>query len=190
MGHSREDKQRSHERIVAIAAARIRESGVDGPGVAEIMQAAGLTHGGFYKHFGSREELVAEAVDVALGESRQALAEVTTGAADPLASFIDWYVSAEHCDDPSSGCAVVSLGADASRADARVRAAYTEQVRRYLDALDELVADVPPTVAVSTLVGAILLARAVDDDALAERIRADVRDAVKSWGASSASPAA
>src|SRR3954447_1132726 len=66
MRHSKEDKAASHERIVEVAAARIRESGTDQPGVAEIMRAAGLTHGGFYKHFGSRDELIAEAVERAL----------------------------------------------------------------------------------------------------------------------------
>ena len=61
MGHSREDKARSHQRIVEIAARRFRESGTTGPGVAELMQEAGLTHGGFYKHFGSRDELIGRA---------------------------------------------------------------------------------------------------------------------------------
>src|SRR5690348_8249997 len=136
--HSQEEKARSHERIVDIAAARIREEGTTTPSVAEIMQAAGLTHGGFYKHFDSRDDLIAEAVDRTFAESQAATAAVIDGAEDPLAAFVDWYVSAEHRDNPGSGCSVVALGGEAARADARVRAAYTDQVNRYLAQLEQL----------------------------------------------------
>src|ERR1700733_13155103 len=111
MGHSKRDKAASHDRIVEIAAARIRESGTEGPGVAEIMKAAGLTHGGFYKHFDSRDDLVAEAVEEAVAQSREGFAAVVDGAADPLAAFVDWYLSPAHRDQPGTGCAVVALGA-------------------------------------------------------------------------------
>src|SRR5215208_1231138 len=115
MGHSKDDKTASHERIVGIAAARIRESGTEQPGVAEIMRAAGLTHGGFYKHFGSRDELIAEAVERALTDSESRVREATSGAEDPLATFADAYLSTAHRDDPSTGCGVVALGADMPR---------------------------------------------------------------------------
>src|ERR1700753_1654966 len=108
MGHSREEKEKSHRQIVEIAAARMREAGTDGPGVAEIMGAAGLTHGGFYKHFDSRDDLVAEAVDAAIAQGEEGYRAVTGGAADPLAAFVDWYLSADHRDDVGSGCAVVA----------------------------------------------------------------------------------
>src|ERR1700742_1900717 len=101
MGHSRDDKARSHERIVEIAAARLRESGTAGPGVAELMKAAGLTHGGFYKHFDSRDDLVAEAVERALRENEGFMATLTADAPDArsaLALFVDWYTSTEHRD--------------------------------------------------------------------------------------------
>ncbi len=190
--HSQEEKARSHERIVDIAAARIREAGTTTPSVAEIMQAAGLTHGGFYKHFDSRDDLVAEAVERAFAESRQATAEVIEGAEDPLAAFVDWYVSSEHRDDPASGCSVVALGGEVARADARIRTAYTDQVESYLAQLEELLggahADMPvdpetrrrATVMLSTLVGAVLVARAVDDPALSDEIIGDVRAALTS----------
>ena len=115
MRHSKEDKAASHERIVEVAAARIRESGTEQPGVAEIMRAAGLTHGGFYKHFGSRDELIAEAVERALADSEPRLVEITAGAQDPLAAFADAYVSTAHRDDPASGCGVAALGTDMPR---------------------------------------------------------------------------
>jgi TetR/AcrR family transcriptional repressor of nem operon len=185
MGHSKEDKAASHDRIVEIAAARIRESGTTAPGVAEIMKAAGLTHGGFYKHFGSRDDLVAEAVERALADGTRATARVTADADDPLAAFVDWYASSAHRDDRAGGCAVAALGCDAPRADDRVRAAYREQVQRYIANLERLLggddgeARRRATVAVSTLVGGLMLARAVDDEALSGEILRDVRAAVK-----------
>src|ERR1700761_7396712 len=102
MGHSRKDKEKNHRQIVEVAAQKMRESGTDGPGVAEIMKEAGLTHGGFYKHFDSRDDLVAEAVEAAATQSRAGYLEVTAGAADPLAAFVEWYLSDTHRDDPGS----------------------------------------------------------------------------------------
>src|ERR1700761_6795823 len=110
MGHSQKDKEKNHAEIVEIAAARMREAGTEGPGVAEIMKAAGLTHGGFYKHFDSRDDLVAEAVEAALAQGQEGYEAAVEGAADPLAAFVDWYLSETHRDDPGAGCAVVALG--------------------------------------------------------------------------------
>ena len=187
---SLQDKAKSHDRIVDIAAARIRESGTATPGVAEIMQAAGLTHGGFYKHFDSRDDLIAEAVERSFTQSQEGIAAVLDGADDPLKAFVDWYVSAEHRDDPATGCGVVALGADAARADDRVRAAYTEQVERYIARLQSLIAaddaeraEDPETrrratTMLATLVGSVLVSRAVDDPALSDEIIRDVRAAL------------
>lgn len=182
MGHSRDDKARSHERIVEIAAARLRESGTAGPGVAELMKAAGLTHGGFYKHFGSREDLVAEAVERALRDNEGFVTALTAGAADARAAlelFVDWYTSAEHRDTPSAGCAVVAFGADAPRAGRRVRASYAGQVERYLAHLEALLGDrARAAAALSTLVGAVLVARGIGPGELSDEILAAGRDAV------------
>jgi TetR/AcrR family transcriptional repressor of nem operon len=186
MGHSQTEKARNHERIVDIAAAQVRESGTDNPGVADIMRAAGLTHGGFYKHFASRDELIAEAVERSFAESELAVAEVTDDAEDPVAAFVDWYVSAQHRDHPASGCSVVALGAEAPRSADRVRAAYTQQVKRYLSHLEKMLGDGrrearrEASVMLSTLVGSVLLARAVDDKTLSDEILTNVRDALKS----------
>jgi TetR/AcrR family transcriptional repressor of nem operon len=187
VGHSREDKAKNHDRIVEVAAARIRESGTVTPGVAEIMKSAGLTHGGFYKHFGSRDELVVEAVDRALADGDEAMRSVTNGADDPLAAFVDWYASAEHRDNPAEGCAVVALGSDAPRADDRVRAAYRQQIERYLAELERLHgggedARRRAIASLTSLVGGVLVARAVDDTALSDEILRTVRETVKSRG--------
>ncbi len=186
MGHSRTDKLDSHRRIVDIAAARIREEGAEGPSVAEVMKAAGLTHGGFYKHFSSRDELVAEALGRAFDEGLLAIASITEGAEDPLAAFTDWYLSEQHRDNPRTGCAVVALGADVGRGDGRLRAAYAEQVRRYLASLEGLLGGADrerrARVALSTMVGSLLLARAVDDESLSAAILSDARDSVIAMG--------
>ena len=178
MGHSQDEKTRNHDRIVEIAARRIREQGTDGPGVAEIMREAGLTHGGFYKHFGSRDALIAEAAQRSYDESGRASEAVVRDAEDPLRAFVDWYLSGDHRDDPGTGCAVVALGADVPRAGTDVRDAYTEQVRRYLAHLEELRGTGDETVALATLVGAMLLARAVNDAELSARILHEAREAL------------
>ncbi len=186
MGHSQKDKEKNHAEIVAIAAQKMRESGTEGPGVAEIMKAAGLTHGGFYKHFDSRDDLVAEAVEAAVAQSREGFAAVVDGAADPLAAFVDWYLSPAHRDQPGTGCAVVALGADAARADERVQATYRGQVERYVAEMEGLLEgdgegeDVRrrAIAAVSEMVGAVLIARAVGDEDLSEEILAAARASI------------
>jgi TetR/AcrR family transcriptional repressor of nem operon len=190
MGHSQEAKAKNHERIVEIAARRIREAGTDGPGVAEIMSEAGLTHGGFYKHFDSRDDLVAEAVDAAIEQGSARLAQRVEGAEDPLAAFVDGYLSTDHRDDPGTGCTVVALGADAARSDDRVRAAYRAQVEHYIADMEALLggddADADTRrraiAAVTSMVGALLISRAVDDQSLSEEILREVRATVESEG--------
>jgi TetR/AcrR family transcriptional regulator, transcriptional repressor for nem operon len=178
MGYSQSNKTHNHDRIVEIASRRIREQGTDGPGVAEVMREAGLTHGGFYKHFGSREELIAAAAQRSYDESAEALANVLDNAEDPLLELVDWYLSESHRDDPGSGCAVAALGGDAARTGGPIRDAYTELVRQYLHHLEQLLGADGATAALSTLVGALQLSRAVDDPELSARILRDAREAV------------
>ncbi|HEY3773731.1 MAG TPA: TetR/AcrR family transcriptional regulator [Solirubrobacteraceae bacterium] len=184
MRHSEDEKRRSHERIVEAAARRIREAGTDGPGVAEIMSAAGMTHGGFYKHFGSRDELIAEAAEVACADGSGRLNDAIADAANPLSALITTYLSADHRDDPGTGCAVAALGSDAARPGNAARPAYTEQIRRYIDRLQSLLAEDGATgeareraiATVSTLVGALTISRAVEDPELADEVLAGARD--------------
>jgi TetR/AcrR family transcriptional regulator, transcriptional repressor for nem operon len=185
MRQSAEEKARTHERIVEIASARIREKGIEGPGVAEIMQAAGLTHGGFYKHFGSRDDLIAEAAEHAFAYADQTLDDHAHDPHDPLASWVDWYVSEEHRDDPGAGrCPVAALVGDVGRADDGVRGGYDALVERYLGVLEDMLggggdARQQATIAVSTLVGSLVLARAIDDDTLSDEILRTVREALR-----------
>jgi TetR/AcrR family transcriptional repressor of nem operon len=182
MGHSRDDKQASHERIVDVAARRIRESGTEAPGVAEIMREAGLTHGGFYKHFASRDELVAQAARRAFADGAGFAERATAGAEDPFAAFVEAYLSDAHRDDPGTGCGCVALGGDTAHGTEPLRAAYADQVRVFVDRLAQLretgddAADRRrATTAMSAMIGAMLTARAVGDPQLSEQILRDVR---------------
>jgi TetR/AcrR family transcriptional repressor of nem operon len=186
MGHSRAKKRQHHDQIVGVAASRFREDGIDRVGLADLMHEAGLTHGGFYRHFESRDELVAEAVERALHDGGQAMAAVAESPLDPLAAVIDAYLSTTHRDNLASSCAVTTLAADVARSNPRARAAYTSQVGIYIEMLVRLLplgpADRRRTTAItalSTLVGAVSMARAVDDEALSREILASAAAELK-----------
>ena len=177
MGHSQANKREHHEQIVGVAASRFREDGVDRVGVADLMRDAGLTHGGFYRHFESRDELVAEAVERALHDGGQAMAAVAESPHDPLAALIDAYLSTTHRDNLGKSCAVTTLASDVARSNPRVQAAYTNQVGVYIDMLVGLLPPGPAgprrvsaIAALSTLVGAVSMARAVNDESLSREI--------------------
>jgi TetR/AcrR family transcriptional repressor of nem operon len=189
MGHSRENKAESHDRIVKTAAARFREAGIEGLGVADLMKEAGLTHGGFYRHFGSREELVAEAVERALQDGGQAVAAIENSRLPPsavLALLVDAYLSAAHRDNLATSCAVTTLAGDVARSNERARTAYTSQVDSYLQMLTRLItADKQKSrrskaiAALSTLVGAVSMSRAVNDQKLSREILKSAADELK-----------
>jgi TetR/AcrR family transcriptional repressor of nem operon len=182
MGRSKAEKADSHDRIVQIAAARFRELGAEGIGVADLMKEAGLTHGGFYRHFASRDELVAEGIERALHDGAQgafdAEANTKLGKQALLFALVDWYLSTGHRDGLASSCAVTTLAGDVARSNQRARSAYTRQVGAYLELFIRLMAgDKPGKVkrakaiaAWSGLVGALSMARAVNDDALSREI--------------------
>src|SRR4051812_48704057 len=118
MARSQEDKAASHEPIVKIAARRMREEGTGSPGAAEIMRAAGVTHGRFYKHFDSREDLVAEAVERAFADNARGSARYET-----LADYADWYPSPALRARPGTGCGMAAFSAGVARDGERVREA-------------------------------------------------------------------
>src|SRR5215470_6468724 len=158
-------------RIVESAARAIRKHGIDGVSIPKLMKLAGLTHGGFYGHFRDRNELIAKAVKHAAGDS------VLAGDG-PTAEMFDAYLSKEHALHPEHGCVVAALGAEGARQKGPVRRIFAEigrgflrQVQRRLhpEASKEDLSDETLATA-SRIVGAIVLARLVDDDALAERI--------------------
>ena len=186
MGHSQADKAESHDRIVQVAAARFRENGIGGIGVADLMKDAGLTHGGFYRHFASRDELVAEAIERALSEGARAVAAVAKVPDRPLAALLDAYLSTAHRDALATSCAVTTLAADVARCNQSARSAYTRQVEAYLELLTGLISSNAQRArrrkalaALSALVGAVSMARAVNDDELSREILKSVADELK-----------
>ncbi len=172
-------KEASHERIVQVAARAIRRSGYNGTGVADIMKEAGLTHGAFYAHFESREAMLAEAADRAGAESN-AFAASVVAAVPPeqaLQALMQVYLSKEHLAGIETGCPVSALGSEMPRQSPEVRRAATRRIKEMID----LVARQSPDwgqpgaheralVTVATMVGTLMLARAVDDPALSESL--------------------
>src|SRR5258707_4631782 len=139
MGYSRTEKDSTHKRIVAIAARRFRDLGLAGIGIADLMKEAGLTVGGFYNHFSSRDDLVAEAVGSAFGTwKRQLDAAATDGPPLSSAKLIDDYLNEVHRDNPGSGCAFSALAPEIARTGKRIRSLATEQIRNDIDLLPGL----------------------------------------------------
>lgn len=174
----KETKGANREALLSAASRLLRERGVDGVGVAEISKAAGLTHGGFYRHFSSKEALVGAAVERTLIETAERASEMV--AEDGLETFAAFYLSLAHLNDRAAGCAVAALGGDMTRQGSEARAAYARGMRAYLDAL------APPAGPdraerlnkVAALLGAAILARGLAgvDDTLAADIVAAVRE--------------
>ena len=176
---SREKAAENRERIVDAASRLFREKGFDGAGVDAIMHAAGLTHGGFYGHFGSKDDLAAEAVTRAFGRSAEKQSRYAT-----LSDLVSAYLSERHCADRANGCAIAALGADMARQSEGVRRGLTAYVRAQLDHFTRLLRNGARASrrrrAIATLagmVGALTLARAVDDPALSKEILEAARDA-------------
>src|SRR6266446_8375415 len=187
MGHSKAEKTETHKRIVKIASKRFREDGLARAGISELMKEAGLTVGGFYKHFGSRDDLVAEAVSSAFGGwKRRVDAAASGGPSISLAKLIDSYLNEAHRDNPGTGCAFCALAPEIARSDKRTRALTSEQVRNDIQLIatllpgeDKRTARSRAILIFSALVGAMSLARAVSDEALSREILRTVAELLK-----------
>ena len=168
-------KEASHERIVSAAARAIRRSGFDGTGVADIMKEAGLTHGAFYAHFPSREAMLAEAASRACAESASAVAGVVASVppGQAMSSMLRAYLSQEHLAQIELGCPLAALGSETPRQASEVRRVTTRHIKEMVDLFARQSPDwgqpgahERALVTVATMVGALLLARAVDEPAL------------------------
>jgi TetR/AcrR family transcriptional repressor of nem operon len=190
MGHSKAEKTKTHKRIVAIAAKRFREDGLAGVGIAELTKKAGLTVGGFYKHFKSRDALVAEAVGSALGTwQRQVDAAASGGPPVTYESLVDEYLSEAHRNHPGTGCPVSALAGDIARSDKGTRALVTLQIRENIELVATLIRDTNEkhkatarshaVLTYCALVGAIAVARAISDEQLSREILETVAQLLK-----------
>jgi TetR/AcrR family transcriptional regulator, transcriptional repressor for nem operon len=187
MRYSKEHKQETHARIVRKASVRLREKGAHGIGVADLMKEAGLTHGGFYAHFDSREALLIEAFAFAMDRSmeywRKATAE--TSPEKRLAMIVDSYLTASHRDDPGRGCAVPTLGAEIARESPKARKAFAAKLEQMIDMIAEQLIDLPPkaarkqaAVTLATMMGTLVLSRIAGNGEFSDDILAAGREAV------------
>lgn len=175
---SRDQAAQNRERIIEVAAKLFRERGFDGIGVADLMKSAGMTHGGFYGHFASKEDLMAQACTRALDGSLEALHQIAErGDENALSAVASAYLSPAHRDRPGEGCVLAALGAEAARHGSPVRNAFTRGVRSALDMLTRLVPGKSKRArreralaTYASMIGALVLARAVDDPELSEEV--------------------
>ncbi len=173
---TRKQAAANREKVLDVAGKLFRERGFDGIGVADIMKRAGLTHGGFYGQFASKDDLAAETTARVLGNPRWQ--ERLTGKADPsFREVVRGYLSSRHRDNPGTGCLLAALGSEAARQPRAVRRAFSDGFRGRIDALVKLVPGRSQAArrqnALATmagLVGALILSRAVDDPSLSDEI--------------------
>jgi TetR/AcrR family transcriptional repressor of nem operon len=180
--NSREVAAENRERIVAVAAKLFRERGIASVGVAELMEAAGMTHGGFYKHFSSKDALIDEACRYSFtepGGNLRAAAEAAKPG-EELKAIVDRYLSRQHRDNPGSGCAVAALGGEVGNRESPARAALqagrerlVALVARYLKGGQ---AKERASAFVATMVGALINARLADGTSSDAVLRAAKRE--------------
>ncbi len=178
MRRSAEEKAETRRQIVRTAGRMIRGRGLADTGVTDVMAEAGLTHGGFYRHFGSKDELAAAAVESAFAHMRTRLEQITAKApaGKKMAALIDTYLTEAHRDQPQQGCVMASVGMEAQRAGGVVQAAYEAGIARLLtlfaaqiDAPTRQQRDDRAQMVLSVMVGGLLLARALRGDATASK---------------------
>ena len=175
---SKEKMAEHREKIIASAAKRFRERGFEGIGVAELMKEAGLTHGGFYGHFASKEELVELALARAMRDSTAKWEKVMAEAqGDPLQALAEFYLSLRHCKNPGTGCLFPSLGGEIARQPTGVRSAVTDGLQRFLSLLGRAIRGKTEKTrrrkaiaAYASMIGGMVLARSTKDPALSAEI--------------------
>jgi TetR/AcrR family transcriptional regulator, transcriptional repressor for nem operon len=187
MRYSKEHKLETRARIVKRASMRLREKGAHGIGVADLMKDAGLTHGGFYAHFDSREALVIEAFSHAMdrGTERWRKLAEQTAPEKRLATIVESYLTPVHRDDPGRGCAIPTLAAEIARENPRTRKAFAAKLEQMIDMLAAQIPDVPrkaarkqAMAAIATMMGTVVLARVAGSGEFSEEILGAGREAV------------
>jgi TetR/AcrR family transcriptional regulator, transcriptional repressor for nem operon len=172
MRYDADQKERTHRQILAEAANAIRTKGPDRVGVAEVMSKLGLTHGGFYAHFASKDDLVAQAITSMFEQGYANFLRKTEGLEprEALEAYVDWYLSQAHRDAPNRGCPLASVSGDLPRLPDAARVRYTEGVERLTAGIAKLIkklgnknAETLALSALSEMAGALALARAISD---------------------------
>lgn len=179
MKKSKLEAAETRRRIVKTAAAEFRRNGIHATGLSEVMAAAGLTHGGFYRHFDSKDQLVAEACAEAIesaAETREASAGHSVGN-DALEAIVTTYLCTDHRDNRSEGCLLCGLGSELARSDNKTRAVATAGFLKFVDLMAEQYRRTKPKaaktralVAASAMIGAVMMSRIVTDPELSAAI--------------------
>lgn len=175
---SRAQAEANRETVINVASRLFREHGFDGIGLKDLMKGAGLTQGGFYKQFESKDDLAALASRRAMESATRRWSSAAASSTDPLQGVIDLYLSAGHRGDPGDGCPLVALGSDAARQSADVRKPFQDGIKAHLQILEELLpagGDDDNTARkaqamLALLVGAVTLSRIVTDEKLADSL--------------------
>src|SRR5271167_3378700 len=188
MRYDADQKQRTHSQILTEAATAIRAKGPDRMVVAEVMNKLGLTHGGFYAHFASKDDLIAQAITSMFDQGSARFLHLTAGV-EPrhaLQAYVDWYLSAAHRDTPGGGCPLAAVSGDLPRLPEAARLRYSEGVERLAARVAQLLktlgaknAESLALSAISEMAGAMTLARAVADPARSNQILRNSRETVK-----------
>ena len=183
---TREQAMENRERVVEMASRLFREHGFDGVGIADVMKAAGLTHGGFYGHFRSKDDLMAEAMEKALIGGTDIWASLESAPTeDTIDALIDRYVSDKHRQNFSGGCGLAALGSDVARKSPTVKQSYERGLRRFTNLLARALPSknareqrAAALAMISQMVGALILSRSVNDPALSDEILKTARVAL------------
>jgi TetR/AcrR family transcriptional repressor of nem operon len=187
MRYSKEHKFQTHAKIVKRASIKLREKGAHGIGVADLMKEAGLTHGGFYAHFDSRDALVIEAVSHAMDRSTERWRKLSeqTPADKRLSKIVNTYLGTDHRDDPGHGCAVPALAAEMARESAKTRRAFAGRMDEMIEMLTDQYDGMPRKAArkqavsaLATMMGTLVMARVAGNSELSDEILKSGRDAV------------
>ena len=187
MRYSREHKFQTHARIVKKASVKLREKGAHGIGVADLMKDAGLTHGGFYAHFNSREALVIEAFTHAMDRSTERWRKISeeTPADKRLSKIVSTYLAPVHRDDPGHGCAVPALAAEIARESVKTRRVFAGRMEQMIDMLADQFHGVPrkaarkqAVAALATMMGSLVMARIAGSGEFSDEILKSGREAV------------
>jgi TetR/AcrR family transcriptional repressor of nem operon len=174
---SRIQAEQNRQTVIDVASRLFRERGFDGIGLKDLMEGAGLTQGAFYKQFTSKDDLVAQASKRALeSASTRWSAAAAANPKDPLGAVIAFYLSMEHREERMDGCPIVALGSDAARQGVDVKASFEAGIRQYLEMLDRWLGEADgeesngkAMAILSTMVGAVVLSRAVNDERLSKQ---------------------
>jgi TetR/AcrR family transcriptional repressor of nem operon len=170
---SRAQAEENRQTVINVASRLFREHGFDGIGLKDLMKGAGLTQGGFYKQFSSKDDLAAQASGRAMESATRRWSTAAATSSDPLEAVVSFYLSPGHRGEKADGCPLVALGSDAARQSEEVRRPFEDGIKAHLRVLDDMMDDTKSSdpankamAILSLMVGAVTLSRILEDENL------------------------